>query len=174
MERATKKSSQPSLNDLKGQLQIDTDDLDGSLVEQPDLYYHVAEQFALAVANRDTSKLELEEAQAELDEQYRKKALEDDVKITEAALSKKLIATPRIQELERALLATRAEADKWQALKEAFQQRSFMLRELVSIRISNLNNLSLERGVNRSHADLADANHSAAGRLRQERKGNAR
>jgi hypothetical protein len=172
MERKTQNQDfEPlSLEGLRRQLSIDDDDLDRALIEQPDLYYHVAAQYVEAVAERDAAKLDLEQAQAELDGQFRRQAVEQEAKITDAAVQRKIVSTPRVQTLERDYLKCRGDADKWLALKEAFQQRSFMLRELVSIRIAHLGNLTIEKGVRGAQRDLAEAHREAAGRMRQERR----
>jgi hypothetical protein len=163
-----------SRDNLRDQLSIDKDDLDTSLIEQPDLYYHVAECFSEAVADRDSAKLDLEQALAGLDEQLRQEAAAREEKVTEVLIQRRLATHPRIQELERSSLRLRAEVDKWQALKEAYQQRSFMLRELVQMLISRLSNVGLERGVNSSRGSLRDAvaesNHEAASRVRRDRR----
>lgn len=158
-----------SLDTLRGQLAIDTDALDACLEEQPDLYWHVSEQYADAVARRDAAKLTLEQVMAELDEKFRSAAAAADQKITETALQRKLATSPRIQELERKLLELRADADKWQALKEAFQQRSFMLRELVAMLIARMGNLSLERGMRGVQGDLNDARVARVAEARRQR-----
>jgi hypothetical protein len=172
MERASTKK--PQLETFRDQLVIDPDDLDSALVEQPDLFYHVAESYVMAVARRDEAKLTMEQATADLDKQFREAALAAEEKLTEAAMSRKLASAPRIQTLERELLALRAEADRWQALKEAYQQRSFMLRELVARSIAQLSTLSLDRGIQSSRRDLTEAtaqrNHVAASELRRSRR----
>lgn len=174
MERVVKKPAHKDLETLREQLQIDRDDLDTCLVEQPDLYYHVAEAYVLAVAKRDEAKLDLEQATADLDKQFREAAAAAEEKVTEAALSRKLASAPRIQKLERELLGLRVEADKWQALKEAFQQRSFMMRELVAMFIRRMSDVSLEHGNQSSRQDLtsaiADKNHAAASEVRKQRR----
>lgn len=179
MERAIpKRTTAPhkDLEMLREQLQIDRDDLDTGLVEQPDLYYHVAEAFVLAVAKRDEAKLDLEQATADLDKQFREAAAEADPpeKLTEAAITRKLASAPRIQTLERGLLRLRVEADKWQALKESFQQRSFMLRELVAIFVRRMGDVSLEHGNVGARRDLisaqAEKNHAAASEVRRQRR----
>lgn len=171
MERiAAKAPSKPSVSQLQSRLEIDEEDIDAALLAQPDLYFHVSEYYVEAVAERDAIKLHLEEARAELYEQFRKQALDREEKITEAALQNKLTVAPRIKELERAYLETQTNTNKLSALKESFQQRSFMLRELVARSIARLGNLSLERGITSSRRDLADAVHEATGRMRERRR----
>lgn len=170
VERISKKPVQNTLPDLRSKLSIDKDDLDEALVEQPDLYYHVADAYVTAVAERDSAKLNLEQATAVLDEQFRKQAIEDEEKMTEAALRNKITSAPRIQVLEKELLYLRAEADRWQALKEAYQQRSFMLRELVAMYVRRLGDLSIDRGSHDARSAIAQANHDEAGRIRAARR----
>lgn len=169
-----KKAAHRDLETLQQQLQIDPDDLESALIEQPDLYYHVSDSYVNAVARRDAVKFSIEQVTAELGEQMRKAAVAKDEKLTEAAITRKLADTPRLQEMEEQYLALRLEADRWQALKEAFQQRSFMLRELVAIFVRRMGDLSIERDSRGAHQDLigarADANHAAASKARLERK----
>lgn len=174
MDRATPKKPSP-LEALQAQLKIDPDALDAALVEQPDLYYYVAENYVNAVARRDAVKLSIEQVTAELGEQMRKAAAAKDEKLTEAAITRKLADTPRLQEMEEQYLSLRLEADKWQALKDAYQQRSFMLRELVAIFVRRMGDLSLGQADQSAHRDLvgakADANHAAASEMRKAKLG---
>ncbi len=175
MERVTPKKPALTLDTLRTQLQIDPDNLDAALVEQPDLYYHVAEAYVTAVAERDAAKLTMEQAIAELDKQFREAAAAAEQKTTETSLQRQIATTPRIMTLEKDLLRYRVDADKWQALKEAFQQRSFMLRELVAMYVRRMGDLSLDREVKGTRQNLVDAqadkNHAAASQVRRERLG---
>lgn len=114
-------------------LVIDKDDLDECLIQQPELYYHVAEAHSLATAERDAIKLDLEIWEAEEGQKIRDRAAIDEEKLTEGGLKEQLLLIPRIQQLRRKKLEQEGEISNWLALKEAFQQRSFMLRELVPI-----------------------------------------
>jgi hypothetical protein len=146
-----------TLDGLRGQLTIDPDDLHSGLVQQPDLFYNVSESFAAAVSRRDEQKLVLEELTAELDQLVRKGAAEREEKTTEASIHNRLRGMPKIQTAERAFLKARLDADMWQALKEAFQQRSFMLRELVSLKLRQMETISLEHGAGAQKRALGDA-----------------
>src|SRR3990167_3773960 len=157
-----------ALEEFRRYLRIDADALDGCLTEQPDLYYHVAERYARVWAERDAAKLDVDELSAELDQEIRAEALEKDVKITEAQLQNKIRTTPSMKKVVRQLAELRTEADAWAAMKEAFQQRSFMLRELVSLQISQLRELSLERNVPADRARLGDV---ASARVQEARSG---
>jgi hypothetical protein len=154
-------------------LAIDKDDLDRCLMEQPETYYHVSSAFALANADRDACKLDLEELQAQLDQDIRAEALRKDEKLTETSLQNRLKTLPKMQDIQRVFLKKRQEAESWQVLKEAFQQRSFMLRELVALFIAQRHDLALEGGLGQARASLtddkADQNRAAAGALRRQR-----
>lgn len=142
--------------DFQAKLRIDVDDLDTALVEQPDLFYRVAEAFVQAVALRDRIKLELEQVTAEEDHNIRVEAAKKEEKITEASIQQRLRTVKVVMDLSEDALDTRTRADSWLALKEAFHQRSFMLRELVQRQISQLQSLGVERGAAGSRAQLAE------------------
>lgn len=155
--------------ELRKGLGIDPDDIDRCLVEQPDLYYHVAELYANALSERDGAKLDLEEASADLDMQFRRDALEKEERITEEGFKQRLRASPKIKKLNRDFLDLREQADILLALKESYQQRSFMLRELVSRQIAEMNNLSLGKSTGMRN-DRAESIRNRAGEMRRERR----
>lgn len=155
-----------TLEECRKQLAIDNGQLDVCLTRQPELYYAVGNGYAEAVAERDSVKLELEELQAKLDQDFRAEAARKDEKITEAGLQQKLRTMPKVQELQQKFLDARTEAESWLVLKEAFQQRSFMLRELVALFIAQRRDLDLESGVGQAKASLAESNRTEARRRR--------
>ena len=169
------KSPDKELSELRAYLSIDKLALDDCLIEQPEIFYKVANALTFAVAQRDATKLDLEEARAELDEQFRKQAYEEErkyerkkghpapPKLTEGAIQNRIRNTPRIRALENEFLARREEADQWAALKEAFHQRSFMLREIVALQLSQ-----------RRDEDAASGGQNAYTRMAARRGGNVR
>lgn len=154
--------------ELEGELAIDQDNLDDCLVRQPGLFNQVAGAVVDANASRDTLKLRLEEAAAAVDQRVREEAERDGRKITEAAISRLIEADPDAAQLRNRLLDARIEAERWQALKESFQQRSFMLRELVALQLAEMSNLSVERGARSGRAQLADMARGRAETARRE------
>jgi hypothetical protein len=129
-------SGQGEAPDIAEGLRIDRDDLDGCLVEQPDRYYHVALAHSEAVARRDAAKLDFEHVVANLDVKIRADAAAANEKTTEAGIQRELQLDDLYVEAKKKHLEASAEVDRIQALKEAFQQRSFMLRELVALTIA--------------------------------------
>ena len=155
-----------SLDEWRKRLAINSNQLDICLTEQPESYYHVAVGYAEAVAERDSVKLALEELQAKLDQDFRAEALRKDEKVTEGGLQQKLRTMPKVQELQQKFLDARTEAESWLVLKEAFQQRSFMLRELVALFIAQRRDLDMEAGAGQAKANLAESNRTELRRRR--------
>lgn len=159
-------------DNLKSALRIAPDDLDSCLVQQPGLFYAVAEALSVATSQRDAMKLELEEAQAELDQQFRLKASDEDpkAKVREGDIESQIKLSPRIKQLQRRFLESRTRVDDLAALKEAYHQRSFMLRELVAVQLAHFQNLQVERGVASSRHQLGDTVRQKQEQLRRERR----
>jgi hypothetical protein len=149
-------------------LSIDPMALDECLIEQPALFYHVADGYAKAVAERDMIKLALANVCAELDQQLREEAEKHEEKITEKLIEQRLRLLPEVRELNGKLLAAQAEMDRWLAMKEAFQQRSYVLRELVALKLGELHALSIERGAGSSRVALRDGQAEHAQTLRRQ------
>lgn len=162
--------SAPEIERQRKYLAIDRTDLDRCLMEQPEVYYHVSRAFTQAVAERDAFKLTLEERQAQADQDIRAAALRNDEKLTEASIQNKLKTMPEIQELRHEYMDKCKEADDWQALKEAFQQRSFMLRELVALFIAQRHDLAMESGTAQVRVDLSEQNRKRNDELRKQRR----
>jgi len=156
VQRQRSEDSDPRL-ELEGNLRIDQDNLDECLVEQPGFFYHVAEEVANANARRDTLKLELEELMAEEDGKLRSAAARAEEKVTEASIQNHLRTLPTVQAAQRKYLAARTQSESWAALKEAYSQRSYMLKELVALYLANMHNLGVERGAISARGQLADA-----------------
>lgn len=127
----------PTLADLQSQLAIDKSVLDDEVIRQPVLFYSISEMLTDAIATRDGAKEDLAAIDADLDGTWRKKLSKGDSKVTEKMVAN---CVQTDQEHEKAFdvwLKAKTHADKLLALKEAFQQRSYMLRDLVSLYSAN-------------------------------------
>lgn len=172
--RTVARNSDADLDDIAARLAIDKHRLDDCLLEQPSLYYHVAAHYTRALARRDTLELDLKVRMADLDQDFRNEAAASDSKITEATIANKVKSAPEIVALQRLALDAKNELDQWTALKEAFQQRSFMLRELVSLYTTQYYEQNLaSKPDTRSRDALADKNKHQLGQMRRERRANA-
>lgn len=146
-------------------LVIDKDDLSECLIRQPESYYHVADAHAMMVAERDSAKLDLEEAEAAEAKKIRALAAANDEKLTEAGLRQELTLSARLQGLNNKLLELSAEVNAWAAMRDAFQQRSYMLRELVGMYLTRISGSGTGMV-----SDLSDRNRAAAGEERRRRR----
>lgn len=164
----------PRGRDLQDGLRIDRDDLDSCLIEQPDRYWRVAEAHVRARAALDAAKLAIEELTARLDHAIRRDAEQAEKKITEAAIQREIQLNPDYHSQRQGVLRLTAEVDELQALKEAYQQRSFMLRELVSLTIAERGDQAGARGSYEARARRADEAQTARGAALRRERGGAR
>lgn len=121
---------------LKERLAIDKHNLDDVIMEQPGLFYDVSEQLTIALAERDAAKENLEIVNAELDSKWRKN-LQSQAKLTEKVISNHVMQDPDHEAAFTEYLTFKSKADRLQALKDAFQQRSYMLKSLVALYTAN-------------------------------------
>lgn len=172
-ERTPIRTEAPERRELKRALIIDPDDLDGCLVNQPGYFFNAAEAFSAANAARDTAKLELKELMAQLDQDVRRQAVELEEKITEVALSNRIMILPNVKVANRLVLQLSKEADDLQALKEAYVQRSYALKDLTAREIAQMNNLGVERGSTGQRRDVGDRVRDRQEQARRDRRGGA-
>jgi hypothetical protein len=148
-------------------LAIDKDDLDQCLVRQPELYYHVADAYSQAVAERDATKFDIEVAEAEEAQAIRNQAAKNEEKVTESSVKEQLVLSPRLQKLRRTQAAQKEAAEAWMALMDAYKQRSYMLREMVPMYLSRLSTGS----VTAPRQAIAETVRRTAGEERMRRRG---
>lgn len=149
-----------SLSDLHKQLEIDKSVLDDEVIRQPTLFYMVSEQLVEAIADRDFAKERLATVDAELDAYWRKQ-LNTGVKVTDKTIQSHVQTSKKHRDAFDDYLDAKAHADKLLVLKESFQQRSYMLRDLVSLYTANYYE---EASIKPSKAQ--EASHYAANRAR--------
>ena len=139
-----------TIDEFRKYLQIDKNSLDEEIIKQPSLSFEVAEAYIQAAARRDALKEKLATIDAELDAEIREDFENNSVKITEA-LVKNTIQCHKDHEIAaKAYFAVNEQANLWQALKDAFHQRSYMLRDLVSLHTANYFESASARGDARS------------------------
>jgi hypothetical protein len=120
----------------EGKLQIDRHALDDALVEQPETFHSVSKAYVYAVSNRDELKDKIRKTDANLYLEIREEAALNKEKLTEAAVQARLEVHESHTAAREAYLESCKQADLWQALKEAFQQRSYVLKDLAGLYIS--------------------------------------
>jgi hypothetical protein len=143
---------------FRQKLLIDKNDLDGELMEQSQVFFDVAHQFSLAVSKRDRAKEQVSRVAAKVAHRLRKDAEEHGEKITEAAISRLIDLEDDYQNAVDEYIDLCAEANDLLAMKEAFQQRSYMLKDLVALYLSQY---YMSDSVKGDHNRIASAEHSS-------------
>lgn len=126
-----------NLNDLQKNLAIDKMVLDDEVIRQPMLFYEVSDQLTDALAERDAAKEELAVTDAELDNSWRRKLAKVKDRVTDKVVLSCVMTSSDHEKAFKTYLQAKTRADRLLALKEAFQQRSFMLRDLVALYSAN-------------------------------------
>jgi len=109
--------------EYREKLVLDRDNLDEAALQQASLYEEVGEQRILAVSYRDELEYQKDQLYAELDAAVREEALEDEKKITEAAIKAKIAGKPEMMRLQKKFMAASRAVSQWQLLERAFDQR---------------------------------------------------
>jgi hypothetical protein len=125
------------INELKALLAINKNGLDEEISRQPMLFFDVAEACVDAMAERDAAKEELASADAELDGLVRTALNKSEDKVTEAMVRNSIQMHKKHVDAFDAYMGAKTKADMLLALKEAFGQRSYMLRDLVQLYVSS-------------------------------------
>lgn len=120
------------------QLAIDKHALDEALEVQPVVFYDISQRLALQTSRRDALKQQLLVVEAEVDETIRRVGLtESGDKLTEKLIEAEKRRHPDTVQCMKAYLRASYYVNELSALKEAFIQRSYVLKELVSLHIAN-------------------------------------
>lgn len=150
-----------TLAELQEQLAIDKSVLDDEVIRQPTLFYMISELLTDAAAERDAAKENLASVDAELSGKWRRKLIGAYPRVTDAMVASNVITDPDHEKAFDTYLVSKTKADKFLALKEAFQQRSYMLRDLVSLYSANYYEVSSIKPT-----QVQEASHYAANRSR--------
>ena len=121
---------------LQAGIAIDKLALDECLIEQPQLFFEVSERLALLMSQRDAAKDNLKVVEAEIDDIIRGDAAQEDKKITETAVKKQIEAHRDVIAANKKLRDLNQQVAHIGALKEAYSQRSYMLREVVALHLA--------------------------------------
>lgn len=133
------------LPELEKGLRIDEHDLDQALLQQPDLFYRVAKAYAILASRKDAAKQGVLEAEAIADLEVRtaheKKSRRDEDAKKKQPTAQQVAAEVRLSSgVRRAIddmLAISSAAAQYGALKEAYEQRSYALKELCNLASEN-------------------------------------
>jgi hypothetical protein len=132
-----KPANKVELADLEPGLLIDEHALDQACARHPDLFYRVAKRLADEVSMRDALKEQLANVEALVDTEIREEAAAENEKPTVKEIESRTRLDLRVEKVRKHLLETGAAVGQWMALKDAFTQRSYMLKALGELYVSN-------------------------------------
>lgn len=124
------------IDKYEGVLQIDKHNLDEALMNQAEIYHQISTDYVGATSRRDEAYSEIKDIDSRLYQEIREELIESGEKATEAMVQNAVLAHDEHQVAVQEHLSAKTEADHLGALKEAFHQRSYMLRELVNLYVS--------------------------------------
>lgn len=155
-----------TIEELEEGLRIDEQALNDALVSQPELFYRVSKKLTMLVSQHDAKKQELAEEEAKADGEIRETASKEKDKVTETEIKNMIRLDRDVRKVSNELMDLRREVGQLTALKEAFSQRSYVLKDLVKLYIANYYESTAEDGSG-AHRELRD--HSAS-RVRERLK----
>lgn len=118
-------------------LLIDKKRLDDAVTQQPSLFFEISEALAEAIAARDLAKEQLANVDADLDKDIRLQLETAGKRATETIVASMVQADPEHQNSFNTYVDVKKKADILMALKDAFQQRGYMLRDLCQLYVAN-------------------------------------
>ncbi len=164
------------ISDLEKGLLIDEHALEYALMDQPSIFYKVASLLADSISERDAVKQDKEIAEARVDARIRHDAEVSGEKITEKLIEGRKILHKDVAGVSNELLRLNAIVGKLLALKDAFQQRSYVLNKLTDLYIANYygdaNHTTGNRRMNEHLAEAVkrdNANRPALSGIKKER-----
>lgn len=175
--------------ELEDALAIDEHALEEALRDQPETFYRVSKALALVISRRDAAKQALADAEAGADLDVRDESREEEsrvardtvrgkdkptpvskIKLTEGEVKARVQLDPAVVEARGAFARLSEEVGKLTALKEAFQQRSYALKDLCGLFIANYYTASEHTGGGAASAVKERAADSARRRMADERR----
>ncbi len=153
MAKKNKKSSKVSIEELRGLLKINQNDLDTEISQQPVIYDQVSQASAITRSLLDQVKSNIDNIEADVSLEIRVTADREEEKLTEGAI-KALIHTDKERRKAVAqMLTLKFQADEWDKLENSFRARGYMLRELASLFIAGYYQESTSQGTKRRYRE---------------------
>lgn len=129
-------AKQDWMDELEEGLRIDQHALDEACMVQPQAFYNVAKELAMAVSRRDAAKQILNETEARADARIRHDIEVSGEKVTETAVKNRIALDKAVLAAQRDVHVSNEHLGRLTALKEAFSQRGYVLRDLVQLHMS--------------------------------------
>ena len=142
----------------EGYLRIDVGDLDNEIIEYPQVYYEVSKMYAEVLSIRDKAKNDVKELYAELTFEAR----QDLEKPTDAKVEAWVLDNNEHRAAQQKYYAANFDLDRVSALKTAFEQRSYAMREIVDLHACGyMSNTSIKSTARKKHDDDVDVSRRA-------------
>lgn len=119
--------------EVKSSLPIDKHSLDTEISRQAETYFHVSEKLAHLSGERDAAKEQLNRTEALLYTEIGR----SEEKLPDTKIKMRVALDPKYQEAQDRYAAAKREVDTWVGLQVAYQQRTYMLRELCDLYLAN-------------------------------------
>lgn len=126
-----------SIDTFRGSLAVDKHNLDAMLMQQPMLQQHVSEMAAEVASMRDSAKERLARVDAQVAKKLRKQLMIEEGKVSEARIDREVPLTDEHKEAFFIYNELSALSTKWDALKDTFRNRAFVIRDFVSLYTAN-------------------------------------
>lgn len=157
---------------LAAKIRIDQNQLDRCIVDQASVFLDICERHAVAVSVRDGAKDALAKADAEIARDLRISAIKNGEKLTEKMIDDQVCLHEKHQTAAAAYADARRDEAQWGNLRDAFDQRMRMLRELVQLYAAGYWTNSGTMNARDQHAQqTAQGIQEAMQRKREERQG---
>jgi hypothetical protein len=150
-----------SLADLESALKINELALEQECRDQPSRLYKVSKRLALLLSQHDAAKKALKETESLAAATLREEAAAHEEKITETAITSLLPTDPEVMAAANRMHELKKQMGEYEALKEAFVDRSRALRNLVELYCANYYGSEMQRPRTNARAISADANRQA-------------
>jgi len=145
-----------SIEDLRAALAIDEHALEEACAQHADLFYRVSKHLENEISIRDGMKEQLEDLEAKAYIDICAEAEEAETKVTVGEIQARIRLHPEVKRVRDRLLQFKESARQWTALKEAYTQRSYMLKILGELYVSNYySDVSVGAHVGNAQADRA-------------------
>lgn len=122
------------INKYESLLRINEHDIESELMRQPAFYYHVSRNCAEAQENMDILKIERDRQIAETKQRLRR----IHPKIAENKLDNLVLLEDEVLQTIEQFFEAKKIHDQWQGMRNAWEQRNFMLKELARIKVFQL------------------------------------
>ena len=139
-----------TLVEFPAYLNIDKDNLTEAMAAQADLFFRVGEEYAIAISEREEAKERVAIIDAELGQDSRLKkgkvGKAKEERLTESAIKDLIQINPKHLQAFEAYTATKKRAERFTALRDAFQERGRMLRDLGQLYAAGYFSITVSKG----------------------------